>query len=274
MKRMRILPAMALLALAALGACRAKPLDKGAEPEAAFAPPAGKRAFTLSIDKSQAKFLNPGDAAEVVMLVRTDRSDGTSETRSEVLAPRAEVLRVRRDWAETAGLVQLALTPEEVEYAALAVDREDRLFLNKVPDAAKLAEWGRAGTPALAPGARGLAVLVYPDQQEFIEAGDRVDVVATRQGARAGGKAELSAVTLFQDVLVLGGAAAAGNEEWSTVQLMLTPEQVKTMTRAVAAEDDLVLAARAPADRATSPVEPAKMSRKLGTEAERASPKS
>jgi Flp pilus assembly protein CpaB len=259
---------------ACLAACRAKPPEPTSAPEAAFAPPAGKRAFRLTIDKSQTRFLSPGDAAEVVMLIETPRGDGLSETRSEVLSPRAEVLRVRRDWSEDSGLVSLALTPEEVQYAALAVDREDRLFLNKLPGAAALAPAPPAAAPALEPGRRGLAALVYPDQQEFAAPGDRVDVVATRQNGKASGKSELTAVTLLQDVLVLGGSPPEGSDEWSTVQLMLTPEQAQALARAVAAEDNLVLAGRAPGDRATRPVEPARMSRKFGTEAERAAPKS
>ena len=101
-----------------------------------------------------------------------------------------------------------------------------------------------------------------------------MDVVATRQNGKASGKSELSAVTLFQDVLVLGGSAPEGNAEWSTVQLMLTPEQAEILARAEAAEDNLELAGRAPDDHATRPIEPAKMSRKVGTDAERASPKS
>jgi Flp pilus assembly protein CpaB len=119
-----------------------------------------------------------------------------------------------------------------------------------------------------------LAALVYSDQQEFVEPGDHVDVIATRRNGKASGKSELAAVTLFQDVAVLGSGAPEGNEEWATIQLMLTPEQAKALTRAVADEDNFVLAGRAPEDRATRPIEPARMSRKFGTEAERASPKS
>lgn len=270
MNRLRLVVPLLL----ALAACRAKTLDSSDAAESAFAPPAGKRAFSLSIDRSQTQFLAAGDAAEVVVLVETPRSDGTSETRSEVLAAHAEVLRVRSDWGDNDGLIQLALTPEEAQYAALAVDREDRLFLNKVPETAKLETWPAPEKPTLAPGTRGLAVLVYPDQQEFLEPGDRVDLVAVRRGGKAAGKFELTAATLFQDALVLGTHSAEGNEEWSTVQLMLTPDQARDMTRAVAAEDGLALLARAPKDRATRPVEPSKMSRKFGTEAERASPKS
>ena len=266
--------ALAVLALAAaLAGCRARPLERAEEPDAAFAPPAGKRAFSLSIDKSQTQFLSPGDAAEVVILIESPRADGLGETRSELLAPRAEVLRVRRDWSDDSGLVSLALTPEEAQYAALAADREDRLFLSKLPEPAKLAAAPAPAAPTLEPGRRGLAALVYADQQEFVEPGERVDVIATRQG-KASGKSELTAVTLFQDVLVLGGSPPEGNSEWSTVQLMLTPEQAQVLTRAVAAEDNLVLAGRAPDDRATRPVEPAKMSRKFGADSERASPKS
>jgi Flp pilus assembly protein CpaB len=270
----RPLIAAALALAAALAACRAKPPEAAAEPETAFAPPAGKRAFSLSIDKSQTRFLAPGDAAEVVILIETPRADGLNETRSEVLSPRAEVLRVRRDWSDDSGLVSLALTPEEAQYAALAADREDRLFLNKLPDAAKLEAARAPAKPSLEAGRRGLATLVYADQQEFVAPGDRVDVIATRRSGSASGKSELAAITLIQDATVLGAGAPEGNEEWATVQLMLTPEQAKTLTRAVAAEDNLALAGRAPGDHATRPVEQAKMSRKFGTEAERASPKS
>lgn len=271
-KTFRSLAALALAA--ALCACRARTVPAAEEADAAFAPPAGKRAFSLSIDKSQVQFLAPGDAAEVVIMVETPRSDGSSDARSEVLAARAEVLRADRGWGENSGLVQLALTPEEAQLAALAVDREDRLFLNKTADASKLEVMPAPAKPALESGKRGLAVLVYPDQQTFLEPGDRVDVIATKQGGKADGKSELTAATVFQDVLILGVRAAEGNEEWSTVQLMLTPEQVRIMARAVAAEDGLFLAARAPDDRASRPVEPAKMSRRFGTAAERTSPKS
>src|SRR5579859_6135047 len=128
-RRRRGLAAGAALVL--LAACRPRPVVTPAETEAAYAPAPGRRAFSLSIDKSQSRFLSPGDAVEVVILIQTPRADGTSETRSEVLAPRAEVLRARQDWAENTGLVQLGLSPEEVQYASLAVAREDRLFLNK-----------------------------------------------------------------------------------------------------------------------------------------------
>lgn len=265
----------ALVALSA-GACSRKTAEAPSadEPEAAFAPPAGRRAFSLSIDKSQSRFLEPGDAVEVAILVETPRADGTSETRSEILAPRAEVLRVRRDWSDDDGLVQLALSAEEVEYAALAVQREDRLFLNKVADTPALQPAEAASKPSLERGMRGLAVLVYPDQQAFLDAGSRVDVVAARQGAKASGKSEAAALVLLQDVLVLGSEPIQGNEQWATVQLMLTPEQAQTLTRAVAGEDDLTLAIRAGTDRSTRPVEPIRMSRKFGTAAERGSPKS
>jgi Flp pilus assembly protein CpaB len=266
--------AFVLAAAAALCACRAKPLAPAAEPEAAFAPPAGKRGVAVALDKSQTRFLSPGDAAEVVILIQTPRADGMSETRSEVLAGRAEVLRVDRDWSDEDGLVELALTPEEAQYAALAVEREDRLFLNKLPEAAKLEAAATPAKPSLEPGRRGLAALVYADQQAFLEPGDRVDVIATRENGKASGKSELAAVTLLQDVTVLGAGAPEGNDQWATVQLMLTPEQAKTITGAVAAEDNLVLAVRAPGDAGTRPVEPSKMSRKFGTDAERRSPKS
>ena len=270
----RIIAVSALALAAALAGCRAKTLERGDEPDSAFPPPAGTRAFSLSIDKSQTQFLAPGDAAEVVILIETPRADVMSETRSEVLAPRAEILRVRRDWNDDSGLVSLALTPEEVQFAALAADREDRLFLSKLPEAVALAAAPAPSKPTLEAGSRGLAALVYADQQEFVEPGERVDVVATRRNGKASGKSELAAVTLFQDVLVLGGSPPEGNSEWATVQLMLTPEQARILTRAVAAEDNLVLAGRAPGDHATRAVEPAKMSRKFGTDAERSSPKS
>ena len=137
-KTLRAAAAAAVVLAAALAACRSRPLDRADEPSASFAPPSGKRAFSLSIDKGQTRFLSAGDAVEIVALIETTRSDGSSDVRSEVLAPRAEVLRVRRGWSEDSGLIRLALTAEEVQYAALAVDREDRLFLNKLPDAAKL----------------------------------------------------------------------------------------------------------------------------------------
>lgn len=265
---------LALAAALALAACRSKPRDVAPEPGAAFEPPSGKRAFSLSVDKSQTRFLAPGDAVEVVILVETPRADGTDETRSEVLSPRAEILRVRRDWGSDSGLVSLALTPEEAQYAALAVNREDRLFLDKLPNAAKLDKSLPRARPALEAGRRGLAALVYPDQQEFVAPGERIDVIATRWNGKTSGKSELASVTLLQNVTVLGVGAPEGDDDWATVQLMLTPEQARTLAQAVAAEDDLMLAGRAPGDRATRPVEPARMSRKFGTEAERASPRS
>lgn len=255
--------AVALALAAALSACRAKPVDAPGAAGAAYAPPVGKRGFSLAIDKSQTQFLAAGDAVEVVILLETPRTDGASDTRSEVLAPRAEVLRVNGAWGETTGLIQLALTPEETQLAALAADREDRLFLNKVADAQPLKVMPVPEKPVLAPGQRGMAVLVYPDQQEFVEPGDRVDVVATGNRGKSSGKSELTATTLFQDVLVLGARAAEGNEEWSTVQLMMSPERAKILTRAVASEDALVLAVRAPGDAGTRPVEPASSGRKF-----------
>ncbi|OGS36879.1 MAG: hypothetical protein A2506_03815 [Elusimicrobia bacterium RIFOXYD12_FULL_66_9] len=266
----------AVASLALLAACGPRPSGRTAPDDAAFAVPAGKRAFSLTIDKSQTKFLAPGEAVEVVILVETPRTDGTSETRSELLAPHAEVLRVRRSWAENTGLIQLALTPEQVQFLALAVDRDDRLFLNKIPESAQLSPLPPSAldAPTLEPGHRGLAVLVYPDQQAFLAPGMRVDVVATRQGAKASGKSELTALTLLQDVLVMSGAPPEGEEEWSTLQLMVTPGQATALTRAVSGEDHLTLSVRACADRSTRPIEPSKMSRKFGTPAERASPKS
>ncbi len=255
-----------------LAACRAEPpVDR----LGAYEPPAGKRAFCFAIDKSQTQFLMPGDAVEVMIMVMTARADATSDTRSEILSVRAEVLRVKNDWSEGTGLIALALLPEEAQMAALAVDREDRLFLNKIaagPGILKRKE-PPLPPPALDKDERGLAILAYPDQQEFIAFGDRVDVISTRQGYKAGGKAELTAITLLQDIPVLRAGPPEGNEEWATVQLRVNPEQAKILTRAVAGEDHLSFAIRAPSDRATRAVEPSKMSRRIGIEAERASPR-
>lgn len=250
--------AAAILALAgALSGCRGRAPAFLARPSPAFAPPAGKRAVSLSIDKSQARFLSPGDAVEVAVLLETPRPDGSDGARSEVLAPRAEVLRAAPDWGDETSLVQLALTPEEAQRAALAVDREDRVFLSRLPDPRPLARAVAPRAPTLEPGRRGVAVLVYPDQQEFLRPGDRVDVLAADRGERAQGRSRPSVVTLFQDVLILGARAAQDDEEWAAVQLMLTPEQAARMMRAVAEESDVSLAVRAPGDRATRPVEPA-----------------
>ena len=264
-------PALILLA-AALAACRpAPPPDAGAS----FHPPDGKRAFSLAIDKSQTRFLAPGDAVEIMIMVETPRADATSDIRSEPLSARAEVLRVDNGWSEGTGLVALALAPEEAQYAALAVEREDRLFLNKLsagPAPLRRKE-PSAASPGLEKDQRALAVLAYPDQQEFLAFGDRVDVIVTRSGYKAGGKAELTALTVMQDLTVLRAAPPEGDEEWGTVQLRVNPEQAKALARAVAAEDHLSFAARAPGDSATRPVEPSKMSRRIGLEAERGSPR-
>lgn len=264
-------PALILLA-AALAACRpAPPPDAGG----AFHPPEGKRSFSLAIDRSQTQFLAPGDAVEIMIMVETARADATSDIRSEPLSPRAEVLRVKNGWSEGTGLVALALTSEEAQYAALAVEREDRLFLNKLsagPAPLRRRE-PSAASPGLEKGRRGLTVLAYPDQQEFLASGDRVDVIVTRHGYKAGGKAELTAHTVMQDLTVLRAAPPEGGEEWGTVQLMVDAEQAKALARAVAAEDHLSFAVRAPSDSATRPVEPSKMSRRIGLEAERASPR-
>lgn len=268
-------PLLAVLpVLAALAACRAKPAPAPETPEVAFAPPTGRRAFALSLDKSQTRFLSPGDAVEIDVLVETPRADGTAVSRTETLAARAEVLRVEGDWSDDDGLVQLALSPQEAEYAALAVQREDRIFLNKLANHPALTPLADPPKAELAFGMRGLSALVEPDQEEFLDPGDRVDVIVAARGGKAGGKSESSAETLLQDALVLESEPAQGHEEWATVQLMLTPQQASELARALAAEDDLTLAARAPGDRATAPVEPAKMSRKFGTAAERGSPRS
>jgi Flp pilus assembly protein CpaB len=258
-----------LLAAAALAACGRAPSPG---PLAAYEPPEGKRAFALVIDKSQTQFLAAGDSVEVVMIVETPRADATTETRSETLSARAEVLRVKNDWSAGTGLVALALAPEEAQLAALAVEREDKLFLNKAPAGAwtPAPKAEPAEPPALERDMRGLAVLAYPDQQEFLAPGDRVDVIAARHGYKAGGKSELTALTILQDVLVLRAGPPEGDEEWATVQLMVSTEQAKVLTRASAADEHLALPVRAAGDRATRPVEPSKMSRRIGVEAERA----
>ncbi len=272
---MKKIPSLAVLAVfAALASCRRKPEPAPEAPEVAFAPPPGRRAFALSIDKSQTRFLSPGDAVEIDVLVATPRADGTAVSRTETLAGRAEVLRVEDDWSDDDGLVQLALSPQEAQYAALAVQREDRIFLNKLAERPALTPLPDPPKAELAPGMRGFSALVEPDQEEFLDPGDRVDVIVAARGGKAGGKSESSAATLLQDALVLESEPAQGHEEWATVQLMLTPEQAAQLARALAAEDDLTLAARAPSDRAAMPVEPAKMSRKFGTAAERGSPRS
>lgn len=260
----------AILIALLLAGCRAKP-----PADLALEPPAGKRAFSLAIDKSQTQFLAAGDSVELMLLVVTSREDASSETRSEPLSARAEVLRVRHGWSGGAGLIALALTPEEAQLAALAIDREDRLFLNKI--AAGPAPLKRKSPPAAPPALdkeqRGLAVLAFPDQQEFLAFGDHVDVIATRQSYKAGGKSELTALTLLQDVVVLRAGPPEGDEEWGTVQLLADPDQARTLARSVAAEDHLSFAVRAAGDRATRAVEPAKMSRRIDLEAERASPR-
>lgn len=171
-----------LLLAALLAACRPAP---STDPLAAYEPPAGKRAFSLAIDKSQTQFLAPGDSVEVLIMVETPRADATSDIRSEHLSSRAEVLRVKND----------------------------------------------------------------------------------------GGRSELTALTVMQDLTVLRAAPPEGNEEWATVQLRVSPEQAKTLTRAVAGDDHLSFAVRAPSDAATRPIEPSKMSRRIGIDAERASPR-
>jgi Flp pilus assembly protein CpaB len=261
-----------LLLVLVLAACRppAAPTTR----EAYEAPP-GKRAVAVVFDKSQIQFLSPGDAVEVLVMVDTPRADATTDTHSDVLAARSTILRVKPDWSAGTGLAFLALTPEEAQYAALAAEREDRLFLSKLDgDKERLERKDLyAQPPGLEKNHRGVSVLIYPDQQEFLVPGDRVDVISTRQGYKAGGKSELTALTLLQDVLVLRSGPPEGNEEWAAVQLMVDTEQAKLLTRAAAGENHLTLAVRGPNDRAKRAVEPSKMSRKLGTEAERSSPK-
>ncbi len=260
------------LFLLILAACRPPAAPTTRE---AYEAPAGKRAVAMAFDKSQIQFLSPGDAVEVLIMVDTPRADATTDTHSDVLAARAVVLRVKPDWSEGTGLASLALSPEEAQYAALAVEREDRLFLSKLDGEKERLKRKDlyAQPPGLEKNHRGLSVLIYPDQQEFLVPGDRVDVLSTRQGYKAGGKSELTAMTLLQDVLVLRAGPPEGNEEWAAVQLMVDAEQAKLLTRAVAGEDHLTLAARASGDRAKRAVAPSKMSRKLGTDAERSSPK-
>lgn len=239
-----------------------------------FEPPSGKRAVAVGVDKSQTQFLEPGDEVEVVLMVKTPNIDDTDETRSETLSSKAEVLSVKNDWAEGTGLISLALTPEEAQYLALAVDREDRLFLNKLSgERASLDRRRTAAEPELEKGHRGISVLVFPDQQEFLAPGDRVDLISARQDLRASSKSELTALTLAQDVLVLRASPPSGDEEWAAVQLMVDDEQAKRLTRAVAGDDHLTLGVRAAKDRETRPVSPAKMSRKLDASVDKSSPK-
>ncbi len=260
----------ALLAAVLLaGSCR----PRKSAPGPAYAPPPGKRAFSLSIDAAQTRFLKAGDCVQVVLLMAVTRPDGSGDARSEVLAPAAEVLRVDRGWARDAGLVQLALTPEEAQYAALAADREDRLLLDALPAPPAPRPLPEPRAPALKAGRVGVAVLVYGDQQEFLTPGDRVDVIATRESPRAEEKSGLTALTLFQGVTVLGAAPPEGDSEWAAVQLMLTPEQARVLGRSVSAEDNLSLPVRAPGDEATRAVEPATMRRRFGTGAEHSAPK-
>lgn len=248
---MRPLLLAALLA-AQLTACARAP--DGAR----FQPPSGKRALSVSVDRSQALFLEPGDAVEVSLLIESLRPDGTTETVSETVARSAAVLRVRRDWGQDTGLVQLALTNEEAQWLSIAVDREERIHLNKTAERPALARAAAPAAPALGPGQRGMAVRVYPDQEEWLEPGRRADVLAIRHGK----KDELTALTLLQDVLVLGGAPPGEDEEWASVQLALSPEQAALATRAVAQEDHLSVLPRAPGDSATRPVEPSRLSRR------------
>lgn len=241
---------------------------------AAYEAPEGKRGVAVAVDKSQTQFLSPGDEVEVVLMVKTPNIDDTDETRSETLTSKAEVLRVKNDWADSTGLVSLALTPEEAQFLALAVDREDRIFLSKLSgDRASLSRKRTGGSAELEKGRRGLSVLVFPDQQEFLEPGDRVDLISARQSFKATDKSELTALTLAQDVLVLRGAPPSGDEEWAAVQLSVDDEQAKRLTRAVAGDDHLTIAVRGSKDHATRPVSPSKMSRKIDTKIDKSSPK-
>lgn len=259
----------ALLLAVLMSACRA---DRS---ERVYEPAPGKRAFSLAVDKTQTRFLSPGDEVEALLLIDTPRPDAGHDARSQVLTPRAQVLRVKNDWSEGTGLIALALTPEEAQVAALAADREDRLFLNRIaPGPAASSPKKTAAAPS-APerDQRGLAVLAFADQQEFLASGDRVDVIATRQHYKAGGKAEVTAQTILQNVVVLRAAAPGEDEEWASVQLLVGPEEANALTRAVAREDHLSFAVRAAADRETRSVEPTKMSRRLDIAAERESPR-
>jgi hypothetical protein len=244
------------LLLAALAAC--SPVPDG------FAPPAGKRAVALPVAPAQARYLEAGDAVELVVLSDGTRPDGTPEPRSESVAARAEVLRVDASWSKDSALVALALSPAEAHWAALALDLERRVLLQKLAEPATgLSRAAPASPAALESGRVGAALSVHPDQAAFLVPGLRADVVVTRAGGK-GAKEDLVARTSVQDALVLGVTQAKDEEEWATVQLSVTPEQARALAEAAGAEDQFVLGARAAGDRAVAPVELARSLQRLG----------
>ena len=74
---MKTRTAAALAVLLLAGACRPKKPSAGP----AYAPPPGKRAFSLSIDAAQTRFLKAGDAVQVVLLMDVTRPDGLLRSR-------------------------------------------------------------------------------------------------------------------------------------------------------------------------------------------------
>lgn len=253
------------LLLALLAAC--KPLSEG------YAPPSGKRAVTLPVAPGQARYLAPGDAVELIVLSEGTRPDGTPDPRSESVAARAEVLRVDAGWSKDSALVSLALSPSEAHWAALAVDLERKLLLQKLAGRAEgLSRAPAAGSASLNEGRVGFALNAHPDQVEFLVVGARVDVVATRAGGK-GGKEDLAARTAVQDALVLGLTQAKEEDAWATVQLALSPEEAKRLAEASGAEDQFLLLARAPGDHGTAPVEVVRSDSRLGRAGEPRSPR-
>lgn len=245
-----------LLLLAVLAACR--PAPDG------YAPPAGKRAVSLPVAPAQARYLSAGDAVELVVLSDGTRPDGTPEPRTESVAPRAELLRVDASWSKDSALVSLALSPSEAHWAALALDLERRVLLQKLAEPARgLSRAPGASPAALESGRVGAALNVHPDQAQFLLPGRRADVVVTRAGGK-GAKEDLIARTSVQDALVLGVTQARDEEEWATVQLSVTPEQARVLAEAAGAEDQFLLAVRAGGDRAVAPVELARSRSRLG----------
>lgn len=254
----------ALLLAAALAACR--PLSPG------LSPPAGKRGVSLPVAPGQARHLAAGELAQLVVITEGTRADGSPDPRSELIAPRAELLRVSPSWSKEAALVQLALTPEEAQWAALALDLERKLLLNELPERASGLVRAPARRPAaLEPGRVGAAAAVHPDQVEFLSRGQRVDVVLTRAGAK-GAKEDLLARTAVQGALVLGIAQAEDEEEWATVQLSVDADKARVLAEAAGAEDQLLLVTRPEGEDASAPVEPARSSARLGRAGEPQSP--
>jgi Flp pilus assembly protein CpaB len=253
-----------LLLLAALAACH--PVADG------YAPPAGKRAATLPVAPGQARYLVPGDRVELVVLSEGTRQDGSPEPRSEAVAPSAEVLRVDAGWSKDSALVSVALYPAEAHWAALALDLERQVLLQKLSgEPARLERAPASSGAGLDAGQVGAALNVHPDQVEFLGAGRRVDVVVTRASGK-GAKEDLSARTAVQDALVLGVTQAKEDDEWATVQLAVTPEQARMLAEAAGAEDQFLLLARAPGDRATAAVEVVRSNSRLGRAGEASSP--